>query len=313
MSNQTGVANGAAPPADVPGVDDAQDLPARNLAEAHQALAAPFPGACIGYLPNRLGANSQWAAVFPYVDVTAIQDRLDLVVGPDRWSHEVSAVDGVTLGCRMRLYDVAHCEIGQGSDRWSQSANAFKRCARHFGVGRYLTQLPPVRLRLGDGIPVNSKGRPYVTDQLLEVLRRQYEEHIRAASDRFGAILPHPGVGAGEVEGEMPSHPEVEAGAQTKEPVASGSAAPFGTLLRMLASTGHIGPAELANLIYAAVGEPPRPSDRAAAVLDTLLDRIPEEIAQRTLHEIVARAGQVGAARRPTQAVWGNGMPAAAM
>ena len=91
MSNQTLVTNGAAPPADVPGMHDAQDLPARNLAEAHQALAAPFPGACIGYLPNRLGANSQWAAVFPYVDVTAIQDRLDLVVGPDRWSHEVTA------------------------------------------------------------------------------------------------------------------------------------------------------------------------------------------------------------------------------
>ena len=228
MRNQTGVANGAAPPADVAGIDDAQDLPARNLAEAHQALAAPFPGACIGYLPNRLGANSQWAAVFPYVDVTAIQDRLDLVVGPDRWSHEVTAVDGVTLGCRLRLYDVAHCEIGQGSDRWSQSANAFKRCARHFGVGRYLTQLPPVRLRLGDGIPVNSKGRPYVTDQLLEILRRQYEEQIRAASDRFGAILPHPGVGTGDSEGELPTHPEVEteAHSETKDSVASSTATP---------------------------------------------------------------------------------------
>ena len=126
------------------------------FAAAHQALAAPFPGACIGYLPTRLGANSQWAAVFPYVDVTAIQDRLDLVVGPDQWTHEVSAIDGATLGCRLRLYDVAHSEVGQGGDRWSQSANAFKRCARHFGVGRYLTQLPPLRLKLGEGIPVNA-------------------------------------------------------------------------------------------------------------------------------------------------------------
>jgi hypothetical protein len=292
-------------------MDDAQDLPARSLAEAHQALAAPFPGACIGYLPNRLGANSQWAAVFPYVDVTAIQDRLDLVVGPDRWSHEVSAIDGVTLGCRLRLYDVAHCEIGQGSDRWSQSANAFKRCARHFGVGRYLTQLAPVRLKLGEGIPVNSKGRPYVTDQLLEILRRQYEEQVRAAADRFGAILPHPGVGTGDSEGELPTHPEVETGAQTNDPVASGAAAPYRTLLRMLASSGEIDPAELANLIYAAVGEPPRPSARAAAVLDTLLDRIPEEVAQRTLHDLAAGAGQLGGAWRRVQAGWGYGVPGA--
>jgi hypothetical protein len=307
MSNQTGVTNGAVPQADVPGVDEAQDLPARSLAEAHQALAAPFPGACIGYLPNRLGANSQWATVFPYVDVTAIQDRLDLVVGPDRWTHEVSAIDGVTLGCRLRLYDVAHCEVGQGSDRWSQSANAFKRCARHFGVGRYLTQLPPSRLKLGEGIPVNAKGRPYVTDKLLEILRRQYEEQVRAASDRFGAILPNPGVGAGDVEGELPTHPEVEPGAQTKDPVASPTTTPYGTLLRILASTGRIDPAELANLIYAAVGEAARPSARAAAALDTLLDRIPEEVAQRTLHDIAARADQLGGTGPVVQPGWGNG------
>jgi hypothetical protein len=308
MSNQTGVTNGAVSPADVPGIDDAQDLPARSLAEAHQALAAPFPGACIGYLPNRLGANSQWAAVFPYVDVTAVQDRLDLVVGPDRWTHEVSAIDGVTLGCRLRLYDVTHSEVGQGSDRWSQSANAFKRCARHFGVGRYLTQLPALRLKLGEGIPVNAKGRPYVTDGLLAALRLQYEEQIRAARDRFGAILPHPGVGTGDSEGELPTHPEVEAGAQTKDPVASSTGNPYGTLLRILASSGEINPAELANLIYAAVGEPPRPSARAAAVLDTLLGRIPEDVAQRTLHDVAARADQITAAGRPADATFGTGV-----
>ena len=311
MSNQTGVTNGAVSPADVPGIDDVQDLPARSLAEAHQALAAPFPGACIGYLPNRLGANSQWAAIFPYVDVTAIQDRLDLVVGPDRWTHEVSAIDGATLGCRLRLYDVTHCEVGQGTDRWSQSANAFKRCARHFGVGSYLTQLPPLRMKLGEGIPVNAKGRPYVTDQLLEILRRQYEEQIRAASDRFGAILPHPGIGTGDSEGELPTHPEVEAGAQTKDPAATGKAAPHGALLRLVASTGQFVPAELANLIYAAVGEPPRPTARAAAVLDTLLQRIPEEVAQRTLRDIAARPDQLGDGDGPAHPGRGSGMPEA--
>ena len=51
---------------------------------------------------------------------------------------------------------------------------------------------------------------------------------------------------------------------------------------------GEIDPAEMANLIYAAVGEPPRPNARAVAALDTLLDRIPEEVAQRTLRDIAA-------------------------
>ena len=314
MSNQTLVTNGAAPDADAAAMHDAQDLPARNLAEAHQALAAPFPGACIGYLPNRLGASSQWAAVFPYVDVTAIQDRLDLVVGPDRWSHEVSAIDAVTLGVPAAAVRRRALEIGQGTDRWSQSANAFKRCARHFGIGRYLTQLPPVRLRLGDGIPVNSKGRPYVTDELLD----DTAPPVRGAGARRRRSLrrdpaPPRESGSATCEGELPTHPEVEAGAQTKEPVASGAAAPYGTLLRILAGTGQIDPAELANLIYAAVGEPPRPSARAAAVLDTLLDRIPEEVAQRTLHDIAARADQLGGPGRLVQAGSGNGVPEAGL
>ncbi len=72
-------------------------------------------------------------------------------------------------------------------------------------------------------------------------------------------------------------------------------------------------PAELANLIYAAVGEPARPTVRAAAALDTLLDRIPEEVAQRTLHGIAARANQIGGTGRPVQAGWGNGVPEAGL
>ena len=81
----------------------------------------------------------------------------------------------------------------------------------------------------------------------------------------------------------------------------------------MLASTGQIDPAELANLIYAAVGEAPRPSARAAAVLDTLLDRIPEEVAQRTLHDIAAQSGPARRGRAVVQPGSGNGVPGAGM
>ena len=81
----------------------------------------------------------------------------------------------------------------------------------------------------------------------------------------------------------------------------------------LLASSGQIDPAELANLIYAAVGESPRPSARAAAALDTLLDRIPEEVAQRTLHDIAARADQLGGTGPVLQPGWGNGVPGAGM
>ena len=55
-----------------------------------------------------------------------------------------------------------------------QSTNAAKRCAMHFGIGRYLKHVRPVRLGLGDGpekLPVNAKGSPYIPDRMLPGLR----------------------------------------------------------------------------------------------------------------------------------------------
>ncbi|MBV9194629.1 MAG: hypothetical protein JO168_10840 [Solirubrobacterales bacterium] len=253
----------------------------RSLADARRWLAAPFPGVCVGYLPNKLGPNSQWAAVFPYVDVTAIQDRLDLVAGPDGWSHSVAAVDDTTLVVTMRVLGTEHSEVGQGNDRWSQSANALKRCARHFGIGRYLTQLPIVRLKLGEQIPVNRNGSPYITDQLLEQLRGTYERQVNQLEGRFGAVLPHPGIGAGEHEGEAPTHPEVDPDAGSPS-----DANPHGARVREEANARGLQDAQLANLILAAAGGQHKPPEQAAAQLGEMLRRMPETIAQRALASI---------------------------
>jgi hypothetical protein len=298
-----------------------ETLPVRSLADARRWLAAPFPGVCVGYLPNKLGPNSQWAAVFPYVDVTAIQDRLDLVVGPDGWSHSVAEVDDKTLVVTMRVFGTEHSEVGQGNDRWSQSANALKRCARHFGIGRYLTQLPIVRLKLNEQIPVNRNGSPYITDQVLDQLRARYERQVSQLEGRFGAVLPHPGVGAGEHEGEAPTHPEVDPdagspsdanphgarvgddanarGSQDAMPgaIAKASASamskeagggtpqanPHGERLRQNAVARGVSDADLANMIRNAVGQGPIPSERARAALPTMLTRITEQITERTV------------------------------
>ena len=275
-------------------------LPVRSLADARRWLAAPFPGACVGYLPNKLGQNSQWAAVFPYVDVTAIQDRLDLVVGPDGWSHTVGEVDDRTLVVTMRVPGIEHSEVGQGNDRWSQSANALKRCARHFGIGRYLTQLPMVRLKVGEQVPVNRSGSPYITDQLLAQLRATYERQVSQLEGRFGAVLPHPGVGAGEHEGEAPTHPEVDPDAGSP----GDDANPHGARVRDEANARGLEDAQLANVILAAAGARDKPPEVAAARLEEMLRRIPEAIAARTLRLIderypVARATESDAATTP--------------
>jgi len=222
------------------------------------------------------------------VDVAAIQDRLDQVVGPDGWGHNVAALDETTLVVMMTVLGAEHSEVGQGSDRWSQSANAFKRCARHFGIGRYLTQLPIVRLKLGEQIPVNGKGSPYITDKLLEQLRGTYERQARELEDRFGAILPHPGVGAGEHEGEPPTHPEVEPDAlapldtRTAEPQPNDD----GGRVKRHAAENSVDDTKLANLIREASGQDTLPPARALMALPHMLARIPAPIADKTIELI---------------------------
>ena len=238
---------------------------------------------------------NQWAAVFPYVDVTAIQDRLDLVVGPER--HDMIAVDDATLSCRMRLYKTPRAEIGQGTNRWSQSANAFERCARHLRVGRYLTQLPPVRLKLGSDMPVNSKGAPYITDELLDRLRGRYEQQVREMQEQFGQILPHPGVGAGEAEGEIPVHPEMDPEAGTPEESGNmviSQSNPQGLQVQSLANERGVTSAKLANLIRVAAGGNRIAEEKAAGQLREMLQRITEPIAEQTVEliEMLHPAGE---------------------
>jgi hypothetical protein len=72
----------------------------------------------------------------------------------------------------------------------------------------------------------------------------------------------------------------------------------------VLARAGQIAPAELANLIYAAAGESPRPSERAAAALDVRLERIPKAVAQRTLHDIAPKHAARRAGGERDRAVW---------
>ena len=192
----------------------------------------------------------------------------------------LQALDDSTLVVSMQVLDTEHSEVGQGNDRWSQSANAFKRCARHFGIGRYLTQLPIVRLKLGEQVPVNGKGSPYITDELLGQLRVSYERQVAELEGRFGPILPHPGVGAGEHEGETPTHPGVEPDAGTR-----GAPEPNddGHRVRRHAAARGLGDAELGNLVRQAAGQDTLPEERARMVLPHMLARIPASIADRTI------------------------------
>jgi hypothetical protein len=112
------------------------------------ALAAPFDS---GELKLRPQAGRQ----IPYVTSRTIMNRLDEVLGPENWWDDFVPLEHSVI-CRLtiRLPDgtvLTKCDAGgyagladPGDDDKSGFADAFKRTAVKFGVGRYLYR---------DGVP----------------------------------------------------------------------------------------------------------------------------------------------------------------
>jgi Rad52/22 family double-strand break repair protein len=112
------------------------------------ALAAPFD-------PGELKLRSQAGRQMPYVTARTIMNRLDEVLGPENWWDDFVPLEHSVI-CRLtiRLPDgtvLTKCDAGgyagladPGDDDKSGFADAFKRTAVKFGVGRYLYR---------DGVP----------------------------------------------------------------------------------------------------------------------------------------------------------------
>ena len=116
--------------------------------EVLNALSAAFPDDELEFLP-RAHANGK-ALALAYIDARAVMRRLDAVVGPENWSFDfdVLSPDGKMVKGRLTVCGVTKCDAGEGSteDELLKSAvsDALKRCAVHFGIGRYLYHLPKV-------------------------------------------------------------------------------------------------------------------------------------------------------------------------
>ena len=130
--------------------------------ELFAALAAPFDAV---ELKNRPQAGKQ----MPYVTARTIMNRLDEVLGPENWWDEYVPLEHSVI-CRMtiRLPDgttLTKSDAGgyagladPGDDDKSGFADAFKRTAVKFGVGRYLYR---------DGVPRFSREEPKRSAQVV--------------------------------------------------------------------------------------------------------------------------------------------------
>jgi hypothetical protein len=120
------------------------------------ALAAPFE-------PEEVKVRSQAGRNLPYITARTIMNRLDDVVGPSNWWDDYQPLEHSVI-CRLtvRLPDgttLTKCDAGgyagmadPGDDDKSGFADAFKRAAVKFGVGRYLYR---------DGVPKFARDKSH--------------------------------------------------------------------------------------------------------------------------------------------------------
>jgi hypothetical protein len=172
-------------------------LPTDSLRHAVPYLRAPFAPDAVSFMVQAQwskGPRPSGGLVVPYLDVTTVEDRLDTVIGPERWAVSFQALDPTTLLATLELFGVSKEAVGQGRDRWAQEANAFKRAARKFEVGRYLYKMHTLSLKVGSGADQLrvKDGRCLVDERLAARLREGYRRRLEATYVAlYGPALDH--------------------------------------------------------------------------------------------------------------------------
>jgi hypothetical protein len=115
-----------------------------------EQLRAPFAPDRITFKPGKVARNGGGALGLAYADLRAYQERLDEVAGLD-WSVRYRPW-GERIICELTICGVTRASTGEMDDRSERAeiggtvaeAQAFKRAAAMFGLGRYLYDLPQV-------------------------------------------------------------------------------------------------------------------------------------------------------------------------
>lgn len=115
-----------------------------QISDVQKRLQAPFPTHMVSWRAVAFNKDRSRALLLPYLDARAVMDRLDAIC-PDHWSFEVEVVAPATVKGRLTVLGVSREDMGEASEGGSlkaASSDALKRAAVHFGIGRYLYDLP---------------------------------------------------------------------------------------------------------------------------------------------------------------------------
>jgi hypothetical protein len=122
-------------------------------------LSEPFPAVDVSWRIQRKSKDGTKAAVIAYLDSRAVMDRLDQVAGPANWQDSYHAGPAGGLICELRInIDGKWVAKEDGAENTEIEpvkgglADAFKRAAVKWGIGRYLYSLPAT------WVPINQYG-----------------------------------------------------------------------------------------------------------------------------------------------------------
>lgn len=132
-------------------VDTCQQVSREQWDEIARQLREPFDPKDVDFrVQGRANEQTGRAQVVAYIDARAVQDRLDAVVGAGNWSFDwqplvIDKGEVMVAKGTLTVYGVAKSDAGSASN-FEQSLGAvshcFKRAAVHWGIGRYLYNLP---------------------------------------------------------------------------------------------------------------------------------------------------------------------------
>lgn len=135
----------------------------KTTKEIFDALKEPFPPEDIQWRIGQKSKDGKKAMVLPYVTNRAIMDRLDEVVGPDKWFnkyHETSRGGDNGYICELTIIvdteDGPRCLTREDGASCTNIepikgglSDSMKRAAVQFGIGRYLYNLTESWVNLG--------------------------------------------------------------------------------------------------------------------------------------------------------------------
>ena len=152
-------------------------------------LGKPFPASDISWRMQYVDKTRGEGFAVPYLDARAIADRLDAVVGQNRWKNSYEQWHNGSQLCTIYIYDEElHEWIGKtdGAENTDIEpvkgglSDAFKRSAVKWNIGRYLYGFAPVWVK------TKLQGKSYVidTDEILK-LNAAYNKRV---AELFGKV-----------------------------------------------------------------------------------------------------------------------------